>query len=184
MWNEPAAKFPFQGEEYQVYFDVQGAVVDTEDNPLLVAYNKDFANNFIRIENSNRLTRSMMGNGLGDNSGHWLSTDQLGQSSTAAHEFGHALGLPHPNKLDYRGEAAPPPIMAPRDTWVDADFQWNPKVNAGETGGTMHPKYRKVRATEIIEVLKPLNKEKRDRVNLGKISNTVYDQMANPLLLT
>jgi hypothetical protein len=123
MWNEPEASINLFGLPLMVRFDIQGVVVEIKDIPMLISNNRDYSNNFIRIEAQNHLERSMMGLGLGDNSGHWLSTDQLGKSTTAAHEFGHGLGLPHPSQTDYRSENLPPPIMAPRGTLVDAPYQ-------------------------------------------------------------
>ena len=48
-----------------------------------------------------------------------------------------------------------PGIMYPRGTLVDAQYQYNPAGDAGDSsnGGTMHPKYRKV-LTQDIALLK------------------------------
>jgi hypothetical protein len=58
------------------------------------------------------------------------------------------MGLDHPADIDYRGRGIPP-IMYPRGTLVDPAFQYDPSKPAGVTGGTMHPKYRKVFPEDI-----------------------------------
>lgn len=63
---------------------------------------------------------------------------------------GHTLGLDHPQDLDLRGKGVPG-IMYPRGTLVDAQYQYNPAGDAGDSnnGGTLHPKYRKVLEHDI-----------------------------------
>ena len=72
----------------------------------------------------------------------------LDNSSTAAHEFGHTLGLDHPHNLDIRGEGTPG-IMYPRGTIVDPRFQYYPEVAPGQKGGTLNPFTRKVLQKDI-----------------------------------
>ena len=86
--------------------------------------------------------------GLGCNSGYFKLENLYKGSTTAAHEYGHALGLDHPRHLDIRDEGVPG-IMYPRGTLVDPQFQYDPAKPAGVTGGTMHPMYRKVRQEDI-----------------------------------
>ncbi len=180
MWNEPKATLNLNGKDFLIRFDIAFALISYSDLLVLCPQNRDFRNNFIRIESSNRMARSMMGFGLGDNSGHWLSTDNLGTSTTAAHEFGHALGLPHPGNLDYRGTGFPP-LMAPRGTLVDAEYQWNPAAIAGEYGGTMKPIHRKVSFAEIAAVFENHPFNKGISFQIGRLTNIIFDQVANPL---
>ncbi|RYU95407.1 hypothetical protein [Emticicia agri] len=165
---------------YPVRFEIESAIVTEEAVFGLVQTNTDFRNNFIRIEQNNILKRSFMGNELGGNIGHWLISDNLGESTTAAHEFGHSLGLDHPDDVDLRNRELPPPMMAPRGTLVKAKFQWNPTVNAGEFGGTMKPIYRKVGAEEVEMIFTGKTFEKDGTLNLGILSNLVYDEVGNP----
>ncbi|MCF8323994.1 MAG: hypothetical protein K9I84_03460 [Leadbetterella sp.] len=182
MWNEPSAKLQLGSRLFDIVFDIKFECLDNSEVLLKVLKNKDHAVNFIRIEDKNIAERSMMGFGLGENSGHWLISDQLGESTTAAHEFGHALGLPHPDQLDFRFSGNPP-IMVPRGTLVDADFQWNPLAEAGAIGGTMRPIFRRVRAGEVLQVLKNMNPESKVNVKIGKLTNQLFDEMGRPVAL-
>jgi hypothetical protein len=182
MWNEPNAKLQLGSSLFDIVFDIKYFCLSNSEVLSKVLNNSDYAVNFIRIEDKNVAERSMMGFGLGENSGHWLITDQLGDSTTAAHEFGHALGLPHPDQLDFRFTGMPP-IMAPRGTIVDANFQWNPLAEAGAVGGTMRPIFRRVRASEVLEVLNGLNPEKLENLKIGKLTNQLFDEIGRPVKL-
>jgi hypothetical protein len=180
MYNEPQAVVMVAGQPYRVYFVIEYALLSLEESKRLIMANQDFQNNFIRLEKENIITRSFMGFGLGDNAGHWIISDQLGYSTTAAHEFGHGLGLDHPARLDYRGSGTPPPIMAPRGTLVDAEYQWEPKAKAGEAGGTMKPMHRRVSVAEIEQIVKNLTFQADGRARLGRLSNMSFDALGNP----
>jgi hypothetical protein len=182
MWNEPNAKLQLGSTLFDIVFDIKYTCLGNSEVLSKVLNNTDYAVNFIRIEDKNIAERSMMGFGLGENSGHWLITDQLGESTTAAHEFGHALGLPHPEQLDYRFSGNPP-IMAPRGTIVDADFQWNPLAEAGAFGGTMRPIFRRVRSSEVLLVLRGLNPENLGILKIGKLTNQLFDEIGRPVAL-
>ncbi len=85
--------------EFEVLAEVDFECPSKADILYKVLTNTNFDNNFIRME-KNIAQRSMMSFGLGYNSGHWHITDHLGDSTTASHEFRHAQGLPHPDRLD------------------------------------------------------------------------------------
>lgn len=182
MWNEPSAKLQLGSTLFDIVFDITYACLGNSEVLSKVLNNTNYAVNFIRIEDKNIAERSMMGFGLGENSGHWLITDQLGDSTTAAHEFGHALGLPHPDQLDFRFTGMPP-IMAPRGTIVDANFQWNPLAEPGALGGTMRPIFRRVRANEVLQVLRDLNPENLENLKVGKLTNQLFDEIGRPVAL-
>lgn len=183
MWNEPKAAIEVDGILFDIVFDVDFGVYSQNDTLKMFSENTSHRVNFIRIEEKNVAERSMMGFGLGENSGHWLISDQLGDSTTAAHEFGHALGLPHPDELDFRNSGNPP-IMAPRGTIVDADFQWNPLAEPGMTGGTMRPIHRRVRAYEVLNVVKDKILGTSDSFTIGNLSPHLYDEIGQPAALS
>jgi hypothetical protein len=176
LYNEPEVFLRIKGQRMNVAFLVGYELRSIEDAIALAKTNRDFKNNFIRIESKNSLTRSFMGFGLGDNAGHWLTSDQLGVSTTAAHEFGHGLGLDHPLSNDYRGSSSPPPIMAPRGSLVESHYQWNPAAKPGEFGGTMNPKYRKVTVQEIEMIVKNISRDFNGNPVIGRISNTLFTE--------
>ncbi|MBL7729823.1 MAG: peptidase M10 [Chitinophagaceae bacterium] len=146
MWNEPATPVKIDGEWYVVQFRITA-----EWSPLLtdidIFQNTDPRNNYFRIEKFARDNISFV-DGLGCNTGYFLLENLYKGSTTAAHEYGHTLGLEHPDDLDLRGKGVPG-IMYPRGTLVDAQYQYEPDKPAGVKGGTMHPMYRRVLADDI-----------------------------------
>lgn len=183
LWNEPQTFLELGGEKFLIRFEVSSEVLDNSEVLKQIPANLSFENNYIRIEDKNIAERSMMGFGLGENCGHWLISDQLGDSTTAAHEFGHALGLPHPENIDFRF-TGPPPIMAPRGTIVDAEYQWNPLAEPGLVGGTMKPIHRKVRSSEVLDIFSSYQYLSFEPMNIGNLSNIIYDEMGRPAFLT
>jgi hypothetical protein len=68
--------------------------------------------------------------------------------------------------------------MYPRGTLVDAEFQYDPLVKAGEKGGTIYPIHRKVHQNDIDDLkLNSLIKNKQ-RI-IGKLSS-VYHEAHQP----
>ncbi|HEU4471309.1 MAG TPA: peptidase M10 [Flavisolibacter sp.] len=146
MWNEPQAAVLIDHLEYRVEFRISSEVRrDIEE--LEVLQNTDPRNNYFRIEAFVRGNISFV-DGLGSNTGFLLLENLYPGSTTAAHEYGHTLGLDHPHHLDLRGQGVPG-IMYPRGTLVDPLFQYDPSKPAGATGGTMHPVHRKVKKEDI-----------------------------------
>ena len=175
MYHEPKAFIFLNDNAYEFCMRIDYEVVSFDEVTELAFKNTNFRYNFIRLEAQNHVTRSFMGFGLGDNVGHWITSDNLGDSTTAAHEFGHALGLDHPNLIDFRG-LGNPGIMAPRGTIVDAHLQWNPAVAAGEYGGTLKPFHRRVQAYEIEAIFEDLEFDDNGYAEIGHLSNLLFSE--------
>jgi len=180
MYHEPVAQVRIHERDYEVQFRIEYEILTATQAMLVSFNNRNFRYNFIRLEAQNHVTRSFMGFGLGDNCGHWLTSDKLGESTTAAHEFGHALGLDHPQRIDFRG-LGNPGIMAPRGTLVDAHLQWNPQAKAGEFGGTLYPVHRRVQADEIRLIFDDLVFNEKGEATIGKLSNLIFNEMGEVL---
>lgn len=180
MYQEPNATVWSDGTAYNPIFDIDYQIVSQTEALMMAQSNLNFRYNFIRLEPQNQLTRSFMGFGLGDNCGHWITSDQLGNSTTAAHEFGHALGLDHPNQTDFRNQGNPG-IMAPRGTIVDANLQWNINVLPGEFGGTLNPRHRRVIDSEIQQIVDKISFNEEGYALIGKVSNVIFDEMGQVL---
>jgi hypothetical protein len=146
MWNEPGSFCIINNTSLQVSFRISSEL-KKEIDQMEVLQNTNPLNNYFRIESFVHGNISFV-DGLGSNSGYFLSENLYEGSTTAAHEYGHTLGLDHPIFLDIRGQGVPG-IMYPRGTLVDPSFQYDPSKPAGVTGGTMHPMYRKVRIEDV-----------------------------------
>lgn len=136
----------FRRKKYKVQFNITGRHFQ-ELVPQTVFENTDPRNNYFRVEEYARGNISFV-DGLNSNTGYFKLQNLLDNSTTAAHEFGHTIGLDHPLHLDIRGLGTPG-IMYPRGTLVDPEFQYYPEVAAGEKGGTVNPFTRRVQQRDI-----------------------------------
>lgn len=141
QWTLQNGKANINGETYLFAMNLTGFYspsirqtdVNENTNPL---------NNYFRIEEYAEGNISFV-DGINSNTGYFKLDNVLHHSTTAAHEFGHTLGLVHPNILDIRGHGLPG-IMHPRGTVCDAQYQYDPNAQPLAPGGTMNPQYRKV----------------------------------------
>lgn len=149
-WNEPEALIRYKQEWVDVRFEMKG-FYEPNLQPETVWYNTDPKVFYFRIEEYSPQDISFV-DGIGSNTGLFKLSNILQTSTTAAHEYGHMLGLDHPHNLDIRGEGTPG-IMYPRGTICDPQFQYNPAAAPGTNGGTLDPQHRKVLLKDV-EALK------------------------------
>ena len=171
MWNEPKGLVDINGNKFMVTFSISAELqpsIDIEN----IYKNTDPRNNYFRIEEYAHGNISFV-DGLGCNSGYFKLENLYAGSTTAAHEYGHTLGLEHPDDIDYRGRGVPG-IMYPRGTLVDPQFQYDPSKPAGGPGGTMHPMYRKVSAEDILSLKWHRLIFKNQKAIIGDFSNVYH----------
>lgn len=145
-WNETGGTVRIGQHRYYVSFNIKG-MYNSSLTPPEVYENTNPRNNYFRIEEYANGNISFV-DGINSNTGYFKLENLLNNSTTAAHEFGHTLGLHHPHRLDIRGKGTPG-IMYPRGTLVDPEFQYYPDVAPGEKGGTLNPFTRRVLQNDI-----------------------------------
>ena len=173
LWNEPKGVLNFDGLTMHVRFQItasfQPAITDIE-----IYQNLDPHNNYFRIEEFAHGNISFV-DGLGCNSGYFKLENLYKGSTTAAHEYGHTLGLEHPDNLDIRGFGVPG-IMYPRGTLVDAVYQYEPDKPAGTKGGTMHPMHRRVSQQDIDLLQLPKLQFRNNVAIIGEFTNIWHEK--------
>ena len=173
-WNQANAVITINRKYYHLLFNITG-IFNNSLTPEMVFQNTDPRNNYFRIEEYAHGDISFV-DGLGSNTGYFKLANLLNNSTTAAHEFGHTLGLDHPQNLDIRGMGQPG-IMYPRGTLVDPQFQYDPTVAAGVKGGTINPFTRKVSQRDIEELrLDKLHFSSFGLAVVGNFSNVWHDK--------
>ena len=176
MWNEPNGVVYINGIQLFVTFSITAALrknIEMEE----IYSNTDAKNNYFRIEEYAYGNISFV-DGLGCNSGYFKLENLYAGSTTAAHEYGHTLGLDHPEDIDYRGKGIPG-IMFPRGTLVDPEFQYDPLKQPGDVGGTMHPMYRKVFAEDIASLQWERLRFKNSKAIIGNFTNVFHSNHSN-----
>jgi hypothetical protein len=173
-WNEAKGKARIKNMVYEVVFNIEGIWAKSL-TPEMVFENDNRRNNYFRIETFASGNISFV-DGLGSNTGYFLLDNLLHNSTTAAHEYGHTIGLDHPAMLDIRGKGTPG-IMYPRGTIVDPQFQYSPVAAPLAPGGTMNPFSRKVQQEEIDNLqLSRLPYNRNGVAMIGNFSNIWHQQ--------
>jgi hypothetical protein len=173
-WNEPQARVKIRNDWYTVRFRIEG-IYEPALQPETVWYNDNPRYNYFRIEEFASGNISFV-DGLGSNTGYFKRDNLSQTSTTAAHEYGHTIGLPHPEDLDIRGRSAPG-IMYPRGTLVDPKYQYDPNVPAGQNGGTLNPIHRRVLPGDIDDLGLPrLDFNERGLAIVGGFSSLYHEK--------
>ena len=175
MWNEPKASLRFENLTFEILFRIH-AWYNSLIDPFDIYRNLDPKNNYFRIEEFSHNHISFV-DGLNCNSGYFKLENLYKGSTTAAHEYGHTIGLNHPENMDIRGQGVPG-IMYPRGTLVDPQFQYDPLKPAGVTGGTMHPMYRKVKLQDIEDLKLHRLDFHHGKAVLGEFTNVWHEDHA------
>ena len=169
FWNDVKGSVTIRNRQYNVLFNMEG-IWARQLEPERIFENTNPRNNYYRIEEFATGNISFV-DGLNSNTGYFKLDNLLHNSTTAAHEFGHGLGLDHPDELDIRGKGVPG-IMYPRGTITDPEFLYDPNAVPFGPGGTMNPYKRKVLQQDIDNLQLPkLNFDKNGFAVLGGFSS-------------
>lgn len=178
-WNQPLGIVNIKKVPYSVEFIIRG-FYEKDLTPQTVWFNTDPRNNYFRIEEYSPVHVSFV-DGIKCNTGYFKLDNLLNNSTTAAHEYGHTIGLDHPEKLDIRGKGQPG-IMYPRGTVCDPAFQYDPSAEPLKPGGTINPYARKVLQADIdLLRLHTLSWNKNGFAVLGDFSSIYHGKEHPPL---
>jgi hypothetical protein len=172
-WNESDTPVTIGGRHFRLEFRING-FWSPALRPVDVWENDNPRNNYFRVEEHVAGNISFV-DAVGSNTGYFKLDNLLQTSTTAAHEFGHTLGLDHPIALDIRGGGLPG-IMYPRGTLVDSEYQYSAAAVPGAPGGTLNPHHRRVLPDDIHNLaIHRLRFNPAGRAVIGAFSSVWHD---------
>ena len=177
MWNEPGGTVYIKKIPLRIIFNITAEWKPQIDMDEIIM-NTNASNNYFRIEKFAHGNISFVDD-IGCNSGYFMLENLYAGSTTAAHEYGHTLGLVHPEYLDIRGKGVPG-IMYPRGTLVDAQYQYEPSKPSGVKGGTMHPMYRRVFQNDISALKLERLSFNNNMAIIGDFTNVYHNDHSDP----
>lgn len=173
-WNAAKGSAVIKGNQLEVIFDIEG-IWARQLVPEMIFENTNPRNNYFRVEEYAAGNISFV-DAINCNTGYFKLDNLMNNSTTAAHEFGHTIGLIHPEDLDIRGKGIPG-IMYPRGTIVDNIYQYDSTAEALAPGGTMNPATRKVLQQDIDDLkLHKLDFNRNGFAVLGAFSSIWHER--------
>jgi RHS repeat-associated protein len=130
LWNEANGVREVEGVKYKVQFQVTAQYVSERDAAIFAEKNdldRDFSINFARIEEGYTGPPMSDPASISGANSMILSPSQLANLTSAAHEFGHGLGL-WEHTLDWSKIEGQPGIMATVRNLVDLQYTNNPNA--------------------------------------------------------
>lgn len=170
-WNAAGGTVKVDGKEYKANFKVSVLIVSEAAAKELASTNKDPKINFVRIEASDQSSNVGKKDTDGGSNSFYINTKQLDEtnSTTAAHEYGHSLGLNgHTSEGNFlEGQ---PDIMSTKNTLVEEIYSTNPPIPAsnGKEGYRLDTQYRNVLQSNLDGI-------NINRTSVGKVDNIIYD---------
>jgi len=171
QWNEFNKTVIIKRNTFSFVLRIEG-FYKPDLTPEEVWYNDDPRDNYFRIEEFSNQDISFV-DGIGCNTGYFKLANILDHSTTAAHEYGHTLGLLHPIQLDIRRKGAPG-IMYPRGTICDPMYQYSAVAAPATPGGTLNPIHRKVLQSDVDNLQLHKLSFKNDSAVVGDFSSVYH----------
>jgi len=165
QWNGAHGKVKINGEKFAVKFTVTYETVSVDKAKKMAANNTDIKNNFIQVNDLGGKKSS--GFEKGGNAGYFNIQDDLGGSTTPAHEIGHGLGLDHSETGQTKEER--PHIMTPRGTEV------NPRWSKAGPSNEIDPNFRRVSGSEVHDIFNGVTFY-NGVGKIGETTNTIYNE--------
>jgi hypothetical protein len=174
FWNAANGRVSIKNKILDIRFRIKGIWIKSL-TPVMIYENTDPRNNYFRIEEYASGNISFV-DGINSNTGYFKLDNLLNKSTTAAHEFGHTIGLDHPQDLDIRGKGTPG-VMYPRGTIVDNIYQYDANALPLAPGGTMSPFARRVLQSDMDNLkLHKLHFNQHSFATLGNFSSIWHDK--------